>query len=347
MHIDFHESFLPSYIPRAIVEFCLQEHISEDVIFAQLELCIQQLRDPHFKLTYSEMSILVGNCLSALDLNQLSIKVGQHIQLQDLGLVGQLLQHCPTLKDALYVLERYSVLIDPALWFKVEKDQDYFVIRYRKMIPLGDIYQYSQEVISILLIRLLSQLFDIENLQLHFEFSIPSHAKQLHFLPCSISWNQPETQLIIHDPKHSSNIGQAVSSNSSSEFLQLKQQAESQFKDFFRVKKYWIFRVLSLIHSHLHQPLKAEDLAALLFTSRSTFFRKLYDYHTNYEDLIQQVRMDFASKYLLQNKGTVSHLAYTLGFSHPSNFIKSFQDYFGMPPKQWQNSQFETIALLD
>lgn len=342
MQFDFHESFLPTYIPKAIVELCLQENIPEDKIFAQLDISINELRNKYFKLTYSQMNILVSNCLSALTLNKLSIKVGQHIQLGDLGLVGQTLLHSPTLRDALYILERYSVLVDPALWFKVEAQDQFIIIRYRKMIPLGDIYQYSQEVISFLLIRLLTQLFKIENIQLDLEFSIPSYARQLSFLKCSISWEQAETRLVlpIEDLNKISIINQ-----DEVKFCQLKILAENDFKAFFSVKKYWIFRVLSLIHSNLNAPLKAQDFSELLFISRSTFFRKLQEYQTNYDDLIQHARMDFASNYLIQKKGSISTLSYYLGFSHPSNFIKSFKDFFGLTPKQWQKLHVETIAL--
>lgn len=344
MQINLNEPIVPTYIPHAIAEACLLEHIPENIIFSSLNLSIQELRNQHYQLTYSEMCTIVSNCLTAQNSNKLSIKIGQHIQLNHLGIIGQLLKYSPTLADALYILERYYVLIDPTLWLQIEQKGQFIVIRYRKMIPLDDLYQHSQEVIGILIAQIITKLFNINDLQLDFEFSIPEYVKQLNFLRCPIRWEQAESRLIF--PKAELNKT-PISAPDTETFLLLKQQAENELKVFFNIKKYWIFRVLTLIHSNINAPLKANDFAALLLISRSTFFRKLNEHQTNYEDLIQRVRMDVASKYLKQNKGSINLLSDYLGFSHPSNFIKSFQLFFGLTPKQWQNSYFETLSLSD
>lgn len=343
MQFKFYESFLPTYIPLTIVELCLQEHISYEDIFSNLDLSLDDLRNKYFKLTYAELNTLTLNCITALSSDELSIKVGKYIQLHHLGIIGKLLEYSPTLADALHILERYSLLIDPTIWFKVEQQDQLIIIHYRKMIPLGDTYQfnqYSQEVLSILIIRLLTNLYDIKGLQLEFEFPTPVYSRKLNFLRCSIDWNKPETRLIIPLINLEK---KSLINKKESEFYQLIKQAEYDFKVFNSIKKNWIFQVLGLIYSHINKPLNTKDFVKLLYISRSTFFRKLQEHETNYEDLIQYVRMDFASKYLIQNRGSISSLAYYLGFSHPSNFIKSFKQCFGMTPKQWQNKHNETI----
>lgn len=344
MQINLNESIVPPYIPLAIAELCLGEEIPEHVIFSELDFSIHQLRNQNFRLSYSDMRNIVTNCRSVQSLDHLSIKIGQYIQLHHLGLIGEILQHCQTLSDALYILERYSILIDPTLWLKVEQQGSFVILHYRKMIPLDDLYQHSQEVVSSIIAKIITQLFDVKDLQLDFEFASPDYAKQFNFLNCSVRWDQAETRIFF--PISELNKPSTITLNNSN-FLELKLQAEHEFKKNFNVKEYWIFRVLSLIHSHIHAPLNAKDFAQLLLVSRSTFFRKLNEYQINYEQLIQQVRMDVASKYLKQNKGSIHTLSDYLGFSHPSNFIKSFQQFFGVTPKQWQNLYFETLALSE
>ncbi|CAB1211655.1 helix-turn-helix transcriptional regulator [Acinetobacter bouvetii] len=334
MQIDFHEAFLPSYIPLALVNLCLAEKIREDMIFSGLNLELADLKQ-HQPLSYSEMNILVENCLNALTFSPLSLKVAHSLDLEHMGALGQALINCPSFKEAQHCLERYCVLIDPALWFKTEQCPQHIVLRFRKMIPLGQIYQYSQEVIAVSVLRLCSMLFQPADVRLDFEFSRPAYARQFNTLPCQIQWQQSETRLIFPIKA----LACAGSSAHQQRFHEAVQQCEKEFQSFYKQQKCWIFRVLSLIHSHINSPLSAEAMAKMLYISRSTFFRKLQQHQTHYEELVHAVRMNVAEQYLKQNKGSIQELSEHLGFSHASNFIKAFQQHFGATPRHWQKHQ--------
>lgn len=243
MQIDFHEAFLPSYIPLALVNLCLAEKIREDMIFSGLNLELADLKQ-HQPLSYSEMNILVENCLNALTFSPLSLKVAHSLDLEHMGALGQALINCPSFKEALHCLERYCVLIDPALWFKTEQCPQHIVLRFRKMIPLGQIYQYSQEVIAVSVLRLCSMLFQLADIRLDFEFSRPAYARQFNTLPCQIQWQQSETRLIFPIKA----LACAGNSAHQQRFHEAVQQCEREFQSFYKQQKCWIFRVLSLIH---------------------------------------------------------------------------------------------------
>lgn len=52
--------------------------------------------------------------------------------------------------------------------------------------------------------------------------------------------------------------------------------------------------------------------------------------------VIRQIRLETAERLLVENNATVSEIAYRVGFSSPNNFSRSFKDYFGETPKNYQ-----------
>ena len=55
--------------------------------------------------------------------------------------------------------------------------------------------------------------------------------------------------------------------------------------------------------------------------------------------LIRSMRLQRAADWLQQQAGTVSEIAYDLGFSDPTNFGRAFKAQFGMTPSQWREQQ--------
>ena len=55
--------------------------------------------------------------------------------------------------------------------------------------------------------------------------------------------------------------------------------------------------------------------------------------------LIRSMRLQRAADWLQQQVGTVSEIAYDLGFSDPTNFARAFKAQFGVTPSQWREQQ--------
>ncbi|WP_170113408.1 hybrid sensor histidine kinase/response regulator transcription factor [Ahniella affigens] len=81
--------------------------------------------------------------------------------------------------------------------------------------------------------------------------------------------------------------------------------------------------------------LSVETLADKLHMDRSTLFRKCQEsLGTAPADYLRQVRLRRAHELLSQNQGSVSEVAYAVGFESLSHFSRSFKAEFGVPPSQ-------------
>lgn len=79
-----------------------------------------------------------------------------------------------------------------------------------------------------------------------------------------------------------------------------------------------------------------EDLAASLGFSRSQLYRKLKSICDQSPNImIRNFRLIRAKELLEQNKGSVSEIAYEVGFSSLSYFSKEFKKKWGKTPKEW------------
>jgi AraC-like DNA-binding protein len=98
--------------------------------------------------------------------------------------------------------------------------------------------------------------------------------------------------------------------------------------------------VQAVIHDHLADPdLSVQDIADALPMSRSTLYRRLRAVTEHSPSaLIWQVRLTKAHELLAQGEGTVSEVAYGVGFKTVSHFSSRFQDHFGTPPSAIMSS---------
>lgn len=80
-----------------------------------------------------------------------------------------------------------------------------------------------------------------------------------------------------------------------------------------------------------------EELAKKAGISYSSLHRKLKSsLNLSGSQFIRNIRLEKSKELLLQNKLTVSEIAYRVGFGSPTYFIRCFHEYFGVPPGEYK-----------
>ena len=81
---------------------------------------------------------------------------------------------------------------------------------------------------------------------------------------------------------------------------------------------------------------KVDRLAGLVCMSRGHLHRRLRDLvGETPTDLIRRIRLERAMQMLAGGAGTVSEIAYGVGFKSVSHFSKCFRELAGMTPTQY------------
>lgn len=79
-----------------------------------------------------------------------------------------------------------------------------------------------------------------------------------------------------------------------------------------------------------------EAVAKKLGTSARSLQRRLSEESSRYNDLLSEVRAEFAKRYLARGSISASEVAYLLGFTEPPAFFKAFKRWTGMTPRDFQ-----------
>ena len=85
------------------------------------------------------------------------------------------------------------------------------------------------------------------------------------------------------------------------------------------------------------------DVARALGTSPRSLHRRLADEGTQFNELLDQVRQNFAEQYLARPRLAVSEIACLLGFNDKSAFIKAFRRWTGTTPNEFRSTLARSV----
>jgi signal transduction histidine kinase/ligand-binding sensor domain-containing protein/CheY-like chemotaxis protein/AraC-like DNA-binding protein len=109
----------------------------------------------------------------------------------------------------------------------------------------------------------------------------------------------------------------------------------------FEIKTFeeeFLFKLMKLVEDNIpNSSFNNDELASLMFMSRSTFYRKLKAVTgMSGNEFIRTARLNYASKLLESGKYTVTEAAFESGFNDIKYFRKRFQDQFGVSPSEYK-----------
>jgi AraC-like DNA-binding protein len=79
-----------------------------------------------------------------------------------------------------------------------------------------------------------------------------------------------------------------------------------------------------------------EAIARRLGMSPRSLQRRLTEEGTRYNDLLSDIRAEFAKRYLARGTISASEVAYLLGFTEPPAFFRAFKSWTGLTPREFQ-----------
>lgn len=109
----------------------------------------------------------------------------------------------------------------------------------------------------------------------------------------------------------------------------------------FEIKTFeeeFLFKLMQLVEDNIsNSDFNNDELANLMFMSRSTFYRKLKAVTgMSGNEFIRTARLNYASKLLKSGNYAVTEAAFESGFNDIKYFRKRFQDQFGLSPSEYK-----------
>ena len=100
----------------------------------------------------------------------------------------------------------------------------------------------------------------------------------------------------------------------------------------------WVDRITELLHERFRSAMTLEEIAAEVGVSpaqASAAYRQTY--HRGIAEQQRRLRIDFASRRLLDRDATIAQIAVEAGFADQSHFARTFREITGMTPKRYRS----------
>ena len=269
----------------------------------------------------------------------ITLVLAEHANLQDLGLMGYLASTSIDLQQALQLLQRYYSLVFKQTnleQLNVQQFSQYIQIAwsasycdYREMyeLNLALIFKIAQSIVQDALVP--PQMI---------QFGYAPHTALYHFekfYGCAI-----QVQAGQYAIRFSNQILQAKSIAADQQLNHvLSTQAQQSLNSIasFEIQQQQ-FR--QKIQGYIEQGLLQQEevllsyIAKRLHCSERTLQRQLKSYQLNFQDILDQYRLEQSKLYLQQGK-SLSEIAERLNYADQSAFGRAFKRWTGVTPKQF------------
>ena len=289
------------------------------------------LREPDLRVPTDRVARLLEASVAASGMESFGLRMAETRQLSNLGPVGLLIRDQPTLRDSLTVLLRYHVLLNGSLSLMIEESPGVVVIREEVIVGPGQPVRQSVELAIGVLLRVMRQFLGAQWRPRRVCFSHPppkdlgTHLRV--FGPC-VEFNDDFNGVVIAnadldapnptaDPAMARYAQQLLDAS-------LESQEPTLLEDVRRT-------ILLLLPSGR---CSIEQVASHLGVVTRTVQRRLADQALTFSQMVNDTRVELASRHVNESERPMTEVAALLGFSAPSGFSRWYQSAFGCSPKE-------------
>jgi AraC-like DNA-binding protein len=286
------------------------------------------------RISDADFNRLVSNALSLTGDPTLGLQLGLRLNLSAHAVLGQAFMTCRDLGQVMDLFLKYYHLLAPALYLEFAILDDRCVLTTVSS-PQGTPLEFNYELMYSAILNTLCGLLNRPDLQVRVElpYSQPAHVglyreifgEDIHFncVRGRISFHRDLLQTRLP----SSNL--ALRSLYEAECARLLADLEEE--DSVAEQTLRLLRKLEGQYPQMPQ------IAKILNLSPRTYRRRLEEEAQSFQDLLDKVRAEHATRYLQNTRLPLSSIAYMVGFNDASNFRRAYQKWTGCSPKEVRN----------
>ncbi|MEM9254884.1 MAG: AraC family transcriptional regulator [Pseudomonadota bacterium] len=264
----------------------------------------------------------------------LGLKLGLRLNLSAHAVLGQAIMTCKDLGETLDLFLKYYHLLAPSLQLEFdirETDCALAIVGEPEQMPV----EFGYELVFGALINTLRGLLDMPDLSAHMEFPYPepdySHLYREVF-GHAVHFDSVRARVVF--PIHLLDAPLPLSNPALRDLYEAecaRLLADLEGEDSVAERTLRLLRKLEGQYPQMPQ------IAAMLNLSPRTYRRRLDREGHAFQQLLDQVRSEHATRYLQNTRLPLSSIAYMVGFSDASNFRRAYTKWTGRSPREVRN----------
>ncbi|MFT3804010.1 MAG: AraC family transcriptional regulator [Burkholderiaceae bacterium] len=335
--IDFDKRAYPAHKLAALVDSLNEIDVRATTLLSGSGLTEKELRSASAHISYRQMATLFRNALRLSPDPAFALRAGLRMRITAYGMYGYALMSSSSHKEGLELATKYHLVMGPVARMTHTANDDDLVFSYEPILsenPGDGLYRSCIEFIfsSHLTLNkdLYGSLFELSGISVKYP-APPYASKYRKVFGCPIEFGRQYNEIRFNkkwldDPMPFSNPITNAYAREICEQLLLR-------ADFVPSV---VSRIRGFLIDHPGWFPRVEAMAAQLSMSSRKLHRLLEAEQTNYRQLLNEIRMELAIKYLRETRMSNEEIAARLGYSDASNFRHAFVRWTGKRPSDYR-----------
>jgi AraC-like DNA-binding protein len=333
-----------TFISR-LIGYAVQRDVSAEKLLRASNLTLTELTTSKTSLTSKQTDDVWLNAVALSKDNMFGLHFGESLQLQALGIVGEIIKTSKTVGEALSNAAPLSQLITPLVELKLIRDDHYFSIGFLPANPNWHLDIVDIQIVDLLMVLVIHELDGLLFKKLcpssvSFARSLDDPDEYERVLRCRPEANAKKNQISFDIAYWEERI---ITSNHEHQKVLLMEanlwqgnhiagrSLKERVYNYIRTNSY--LKIVSL-----------EDIACNFNLSKRTLQRKLREEDINFQQLTDEAHKNLALMYLKENSFQLKEISSMLGYNELSAFMRAFKRWTGMAPARYQKKILEASS---
>jgi AraC-like DNA-binding protein len=302
-------------------------------LLAQAGLAPDDLNDPENRVPWPAVARLMEDCVTLSGCEHFALLIGREWELADLGFLGELGRHCPTVGQAVRTMVVYQQINSQGGAPYLVEHHRVAILGYTVFHPGVQRVWAASEAAMAMFANLVRELAG-GNPGL-VEVTLPRPPPRdptpyrRHF-GCPVQFDAGQATLCL--PAEAMDL--PVLGADPIRRRLLEAEARRRVEGSFEVNLYRAIGTLLM----MGMP-SGDAVAQQLALHRRTLNRRLKAQGRTFQSVLDAVRFDFARRLLRDTRLPVTAVAATLGYSEASSFARAFRRWSGSGPLDWRRAE--------
>lgn len=325
--------------PMSEIPGLLREYgVAPGAVLKSAGLPADALSDIEARLPFVKVTLLLQKCAAATGLPDFGLRLASRWRIDHIGAVGQLLQCCATLGQALDLFASFQWMNASGGTVLVRRHAGITSFGYAIYEPgpgrgYSEGYDYTLGI-ALQLVRQLLQQPKWAPTRVELARPRPESAEPYAlYFRAPVRFNAEVSQIQFPEPFDAMPL---PTRNDVRRRLLLDKIAGA--------REELIPRLHRMARMALHFGLSAEELAAPMLISQRTLNRRLAEFGTSLREIIGEVRLEASKQLLRDTTMPVSEISRVLGYTEAPSFVRAFKRWSGTSPGAWRSSHARVPA---
>lgn len=306
-----------------------------DWMLARIGLSRRDLQQKDAQCTVGHRLRLLHAITTTNDVPGLGLMTGRRIMVPDHGIVGYAILSSANLRSVMDIIARFHQLSNPTVRFSYHIDGSEVVIDEAPIFPFDDVatrYHLEEMLAAWIPIGALLQHGSLRFTQVRVPWARPKyHQLYEQLFRCPIVYNQGDCgarfpAALLDEPISLANPELALLCEQQCDIIAHEQVNEGNI----------VYRVQRVLLNQPGQFPPLELVARRLNMSPRTLRRHLVAEKSTFREIVGNLRMSIAAKYLRNTRMPSQSIAALLGYSDAANFHRAFKRSYGHTPEDFR-----------